>query len=48
MMSVANFMTVPMDKLSFLSKDIQENQTIFVKEDSHTLDWDRLWDDNDD
>jgi hypothetical protein len=47
MMSVADFITVPMDSLSFLSEEIEANQTIVVEEDSHPLDWDRLRDCND-
>jgi hypothetical protein len=37
-----------MDSLSFLSHNIESNQTIVVEEDSHPLDWDRLRDANDD
>ncbi len=48
MMSVADFITVPMNTLSFLSQIIEEKQTIVVEEDSHPLDWDRLRDANDD
>ncbi len=48
MMSVADFITVPMDTLSFLSQNIEANQTIIVEEVSHPLDWDRLRDANDD
>jgi hypothetical protein len=48
MMSVADFITVPMNTLSFLSQNIEANQTIVVEEDSHLLDWDRLRDANDD
>ncbi len=48
MMSIADFITVPMDSLSFLSRNIDANQTIVVEEDSHPLDWDRLRDANDD
>ncbi len=47
-MSVADFITVPMDSLSFLSQNIEANQTIVVEEDSRPLDWDRLRDANDD
>ena len=47
-MSVADFITVPMDSLSFLSQNIEANQTIVVEEVSHPLDWDRLRDANDD
>ena len=47
-MSIADFITVPMDTLSFLSQNIEANQTIVVEEDSHPLDWDRLRDANDD
>ena len=48
MMSIVDFITVPLDSLSFLSQDIEANQTIVVEEDSHPLDWDRLRDANDD
>ncbi len=48
MMSVADFITVPMETLSFLSQNIEANQTIVVEEDIHPLDWDRLRDANDD
>jgi hypothetical protein len=48
MMSIADFITVPMDTLSFLSQNIEANKTIVVEEDSHPLDWDRLRDANDD
>ncbi len=48
MMSIADFITVHMDSFSFLSEDIEANQTIVVEEDSHPLDWDRLRDANDD
>ena len=47
-MSIEDFITVPMDTLSFLSQNIEANQTIVVEEDSHPLDWDRLRDANDD
>jgi hypothetical protein len=48
MISIEDFITVPMDSLSFLSEDIEANQTIVVEEDIHQLDWDRLRDANDD
>ncbi len=48
MMSIADFITVPIDSLSFLSQNIEADQTIVVEEDSHPLDWDRLRDANDD
>jgi hypothetical protein len=48
MMSVADFITVNMGSLSFLSQNIEANQTIVVEEDSHPMDWDRLRDANDD
>ena len=48
MMTVADFITVRMDTLSFLSQNIEANETIIVEEDSHPLDWDRLRDSNDD
>jgi hypothetical protein len=48
MMSIADFITVPMDSLSFLNKDVEANQTIVVEENSHPLSWDRLRDGNDD
>ena len=48
MMSVADFITVHFESLSFLSQNIEANQTIVVQEDSHPLDWDRLRDANDD
>ena len=48
MMSIADFITVNMGSLSFLSQNIEANQTIVVEEDSHPLDWDRLRDANDD
>jgi hypothetical protein len=47
-MSIADFITVPMGSLSFLSQNIDANHTIVVEEDSHPLDWDRLRDANDD
>ncbi len=47
-MSIADFITVPMDTLSFVSQNIEANKTIVVEEDSHPLDWDRLRDANDD
>ena len=47
-MSIADFITVNMGSLSFLSQNIEANQTIVVEEDSHPLDWDRLRDANDD
>jgi hypothetical protein len=47
-MSIAVFITVNMGSLSFLSQNIDANQTIVVEEDSHPLDWDRLRDANDD
>jgi hypothetical protein len=47
-MSVADFITVPMNTLSFLSQNIEASQTIVVEEDSHLLDLDRLRDANDD
>ena len=47
-MSVADFITVNMDSLSFLSEDIEANETIVSEKDSHPLDWDRLRDANDD
>ncbi len=47
-MSIEDFISVNMDSLSLLSKDIEANQTIVVEEDSHPLDWDRLRDTNDD
>jgi hypothetical protein len=47
-MSIADFITVHMDSLSFLSQNIEANQTIVVEEVSHSLDWDRLRDANDD
>ena len=37
-----------MDSFSFLSEDVEANETIVVEEDSHPLDWDRLRDANDD
>ncbi len=48
MMSIADFITVPMGSLSFLSQNIEANETIVVDEDSHPLDWDHLRDANDD
>ncbi len=47
-MSIADFITVNMGSLSFLNLDVEANQTIVVEEDSHSLDWDRLRDANDD
>ncbi len=47
-MSVADFITVRMNTLSFLSQIVEVSQTIFVEEYSHPLDWDRLRDANDD
>jgi hypothetical protein len=38
MMSIADFITVHMDTLSFLSQNIEANQTIVVDEVSHPLD----------
>ena len=37
MTSIADFITVHMDSFSFLSEDIEANQTIVVEEDSHPL-----------
>jgi hypothetical protein len=37
-MLVADFITVRMDTLSFLSQIVEASQTIFVEEDSHPLD----------
>ncbi len=48
MMSIADFITFPIDSLSFLSQNIEANQTIVVEEDSQPLDWDRLRDAHDD
>ena len=48
MISIEDFITVHMDSFSFLSEDIEANETIVVEEDSHPLDWDRLRDANDD
>ena len=49
MMSIEDFIHVPMDSLSFLSQNIEQREpTIFVEEDRHPLDWDRLQDANDD
>ncbi len=48
MMSISDFITVPMDSLSFLIEDVEANETIVVEDDSHPLDWDRLRDANDD
>ncbi len=48
MMLIEDFITVHMDSLSFLSEDIEANQTIVIEEDSHPLHWDRLRDANDD
>ena len=48
MTSIADFITVSLNSLSFLSQNIEANQTIVVEEDSHPLDWDRLRDANDD
>ncbi len=45
-MSIADFITVPFDSLSFLSQNIEANHTIVVDENSHPLDWDRLRDAN--
>ncbi len=47
-MSIADFITVRLDTLSFLNKDFEANQTIVVDEDCHPLDWERLRDSNDD
>ncbi len=47
-MSIEDFITVDMDSFSFLSEDVEANETIVVEEDSHPLDWDRLRDANDD
>ncbi len=47
-MSVVDFITVRIDTLSFLSQNIEANQTIVVEEDSHPLNWDRMRDANDD
>jgi hypothetical protein len=47
-MSIEDFITVPINSFSFLSEDIEANETIVVEEDSHPLDWDRLRDANDD
>ena len=48
MTAIEDFITVRMDSLSFLSQNIEANQTIIVLEDSNQLDWDRLRDANDD
>jgi hypothetical protein len=48
MMSIDDFINVPMSTLSFLSQKIEANETILVEEDSHPLNWDRLRDANDD
>ncbi len=48
MISIADFITITLDSLSFLSQKIEGNYTIFVEEDSQPLDWDRLRDANDD
>jgi hypothetical protein len=48
MMSIEDFITVAMDSFSFLSEDVEANETIVSEEDSHPLDWDRLRDANDD
>ena len=49
MMSIEDFIHVPMDSLSFLSQTIEQDEpTIVVKEDRHPLDWNRLRDSNDD
>ena len=48
MTAIEDFITIRMDSLSFLSQNIEVNQTIIVLEDSHQLDWDRLRDANDD
>ncbi len=48
MMSIADFITVSMDSLSFLSQNVEARATIVVEEESHLLDWDRLRDANDD
>ncbi len=48
MMSIEDFITVPLDSFSFLSQNIEANETIVVEEDSYPLDWNRLQDANDD
>ena len=50
MMSIEDFINVPMNSLSFLSQNIEQRDTTIVveEEDSHPLDWDRLRDANDD
>ncbi len=48
LMSIEDFLNFSMNSLSFLSKNIEANETIVVEEDSHPLDWDRLRDANDD
>ncbi len=47
-LSIEDFLNIKMDSLSFLSQNIEANQTIVVEEDSRPLDWDRLRDANDD
>jgi hypothetical protein len=37
-----------MDTLSFLSQNIEANETVVVEEDNNLLDWERLRDSNDD
>ncbi len=48
MTSIADFITIYMNSLSFLSQKIEANQTIVVEEGSVLLEWDRLRDANDD
>ncbi len=48
MMSIEDFIHVPMDSLFFLSQSTaQREPTIVVEKDSHPLDWDHLRDPND-
>ena len=49
MMSIEDFIHVPMDSLSFLSQTIEQDESgIVVEKDRLSLDWDRLRDANDD
>jgi len=47
MVSVEDFINVPMDSLSFLCEDIESNETIVIEDEKDPLDLNRLLDNND-
>jgi hypothetical protein len=48
MTSIEDFIHVPMKSLSFLSQNIEQDESdIVVEKDRRSLDWDRLQDAND-